>query len=35
MKGQVRIRISKQPNDRRAERLNLDLRTPSGRVLPY
>lgn len=35
MKGQVRIKISKRPAARRTRRLDLDLRTPSGRVLPY
>lgn len=35
MKGQVRIRTRKRPVGRRARRPVLDLRTPSGRALPY
>lgn len=35
MKGQVRVRIGKRTADYRAERPALDLRTPSGRALPY
>lgn len=35
MKGRVRVRIGKRTAADLAERTSLDLRTPSGRVLPY